>query len=144
MNYDAIALKIVPPSCHRSVLDMRRDIAAALKTHVEAALHAQQEKAFPELAVLRKELEAHRRNLDQEAEAVKKRHREKQEELDRLERILRDRQKLLDEAWQRLAVVQAAFWNYAAWIEGDGEVDENGRRFNALRDALKAFRETKK
>lgn len=152
MDYQSLALKIVPPGDRPLVGDLRNCIATTLEREVNAALTRQREAGFPELASVRKAME-------DEADGMKKKLKAKQDELEaekqRLvqweSRIKKQESELAahqksSEAWHQawakaITGVREAVAAYDAWLNGDGQVDENGKRFAALRDACKAFQE---
>lgn len=143
LTHTDIAYKIMPTSHRPNVSDIRRSIVQWLDWAVKEALTEEREGKNPELAVIRKELERKRDSLDTEDGEMKKKHKAREEELNLAERDLRGRQAKLDQAEKQLATLVKAFQDYAAWLDGDGAVDENGKRFNALREAYKAFKGAK-
>lgn len=128
-DYQALALKIIPPSSHRPVSQLRALIASTLESEVTAALARQREEEFPDLVVTRKELEAWRQQLaDKEAEIGRRMH------------LLSEQERTTQQVEQSLQGLVAAFEDYESWLEGEGEIDDNGRRFAALREAYRTYR----
>lgn len=123
-RYESIALKIVPLSSHRSVVEMRRDIAKVLETEIATALRVQQERDYPDLARSREENEVKRKELEREVAALRER-----------ERALQAREETVRQREARLTVLVQAFEGWVGWMEGQGEVSENGQRFDAVRKA---------
>lgn len=129
MDYDALALKLVPIGGHPSVVTLRKDIANMLRYAVQTATQAQREKAFPELAAARAELEAKQKQLA-----------DKQKELERSQYDFVLKQEKLAAQQVELTNLLQAFEAWNAWLEGQGGVEENGRRFEALLAAYKAYK----
>lgn len=128
-QYEAIALKIVPPSHRRSVGELRDMIAQALADEVNKALAKQREKEFPELAQVRVDLEWKHKEVEKA-----------RVEADKHDRDMKARESSLRASEERLAALLMAFERYLAWLDGDGAVDENGKRFTALREAYRQFK----
>jgi len=133
VDYAAVALKIIPPSCHRSVIDMRADIARQMQAAVDAALQQQRESKFPELAALRGDLEMRRKRLEQEKRG-----------LDEREQGLVARETTLAAAERRLEAVAKALEAYYAWLDLDGDVSEGPARRKAMREALQTWQKERK
>lgn len=121
-RYDAIALTIVPKRRDRSRSELRTAIAKALAAEVTAALDEQRVKQFPEIGALTASIQGREAKLTEAEAAVRQR-----------EAVAKARE-------DRLAAFLKAFDAYAAWLSGDGEVDENGKRFDALRAACESFK----
>lgn len=138
--YADLALKIVPPSHHRPVGQLRTMIAEVLEREVNTALAKQREQEFPDLVVSRKELANQRQELLDHQETMKRKHKEKEAELQVWENNLNQREAQIQEASQRLEKLTLAIDAYAAWLDGDGEVDENARRFTALWEAYQNYK----
>lgn len=143
-KFDAVALKMFPVGCHTPTLTwLRTNVAKVLEQQVTSALIKQREEAFPDLQKFRIELEQQKQKNLQEDEDMKKKHRAKQEELARLEERLKNLETSLAARQLRLDRLVYAFERYLEWLDGEGEVDENGKRFNALREAYRVYKEHK-
>ena len=143
VDYQALALKIVPPSSHRSVTQLRSMIADTLEKEVSSALTKQKEQEFPDLAVTRKELEEQKWKLNDEAEKMKRKHKEIKDELDNRESQLMARERKLQNQEVNLQNLLKAFESYEKWLQGDGEIDDNGRRFAALQRTYNEYKNQK-
>lgn len=142
--YENLALKIVPPGNYPLIGRLRELIAYHIQNEVNKAVTRQREEQFPELQQVRKELEQQKECLNQEDKDMKRKHQEKQKELERSEEALRQREKLLLQKEQKLEALIQSFHSYMSWMEGDGEVDDNGKRFNALREAYRIYQGSRK
>lgn len=119
---------------------MRENVAKLLEKEVTAALIRQREEAFPDLEQSRVQLEQLKRRCQQDEEATKKDYRAKYAELDDWRKRLTDCQAELQAKEAKLNTLLAAFDAYLSWLDGAGEVDENTKRFNALREAYRAYK----
>ena len=72
---------------------------------------------------------------------MKRKYKEREAELDQRAQQLDLLQYTLEQTDKRLQTLLAAFDAYSAWLDGEGEIDENGARFEALQ---KAYLEYKK
>lgn len=125
--YEAIALKIVPTGSHpSSVVSLRKQIAAALAAEAKRVADQQRDEKFPELAVLRKELDQRATALSERESAI----------------MVRDQRTTQQE--KQVAALIDAFTRWLSWMEGDGDVSENATRFNAVRDAYRNYKGGKK
>lgn len=131
-RYESVALGIVPKSSDRSRSQLRTLIARALEAEVTAALTEQREKAFPEL-----------RAEQDKVKEVERQQAKMSSWIDECQKGLQEREAKLQQVEAGMATLLKAFDSYAAWLEGDGEVDDNGKRFDALRAALKDYRNHK-
>ena len=144
MTYDDIALKIVPVGERPTVGELREDIAKALRQTTETALAKQREQQFPELGELRQGIVKERERAEQELADMKKKQKVKQEELNQQEQELRQRIKAMENKEKSLDQYTKALESYMAWLDGAGEVDESGKRFDALRAAYHNYKGAKK
>lgn len=134
-KYEKLALKIVPTGHDRSRGGLRKDIANALAAEVEAALTEQRDKHFPDLGVMVDAIKRREVELSKNEKAAA-------DKLAQAEKALQLREETTKTREDNLAAFQQAFNAYAAWLDGDGEVDDNGRRFAELRAACKKLQET--
>ena len=154
-DYKAIAMEIVPVGSQPTLGQLRQEIAETLEREILKAEARQRESRFPELNEIRETMNDERTKASQEAEDVKKKLKARQAELDTAEKLLRVRDNAAvaeikkregDVATKEksLASLMKAFDDYLAWVEGDGEVDDNGRLFNKLREEYRSYKGTKK
>ena len=119
--------------------ELRNLIATTLQREVELALTLQRESQFPELADVRKQLEDYRESAEEGVLRVKKKLKERQEELDQIEIGLKVRENAVLKKEKQLIEVVQAVKDYDAWVNGVGGVDDNGKVFQKLWDACKSF-----
>lgn len=144
MNYEAIALKLVPPGARRTVATLRRNIAEEIEKQVNDALAHQLEKGFPELADIRAKMEQDAEDMKKKLKVRESVLEGKESTLEEMEATLRQREAGLLKQELAMANLIKAIEHYSSWLEGEGEVDESGKRFNALREACKQFKGGKK
>ena len=151
MNYDALALKIVPPNSNMGVVWIRKQIARHMAAEVEDALRRQREEKFPELAAAREELEGLRKRVMKENEAdvsraadqidaMKKKHKKYVEEIEAMKVRLSEWENNLVGREAKIAKLEPALESYFSWLDGNGGVDENGSRFEAMRLAYLSYK----
>jgi hypothetical protein len=144
MNYTAMALEVVPIGSHPSVVTLREEIAKILESTVKAATDQQREKEFPELATVRVDMGKKNKELEEWRAKLKEYEDEQKKRVARNEEDHKKRTTALDQREKVLKDLTDAFDDYMRWMDGEGEVDENSKRFEALRTAYKTYKEKKK
>jgi septal ring factor EnvC (AmiA/AmiB activator) len=125
-KYRNIAYKLVPIGGHPTMNDLRHAIPKAIAECVTFALAQEVAENFPGVAALQADLNAKEKRLVA-----------REQELEKLSTDLEKRDRKLTELIKAVEI-------YTAWMDGQGEVDENGKRFGVMLAALKSYKECKK
>jgi hypothetical protein len=142
-DFNPLVMKLLPPGSHPTLGEMRRMLNKALTEQVNLALKQQREANFPELIATKQYLEEQETKNKKEVEQWRISYQNKQTELAKHEQNLQTKENQILASEKRLATLLQAFAAYMAWLDGAGEVDENGKRFNALRTAYTNFKRSK-